>query len=681
MQAPDDTAAGPSQSVVAKPNDEYVSESESPAVNEDVSTASASDDCTETQVLDPPVCYVCHTPGPEYNSSNKFKGVPIVPVCSVECESVYLEAREVNLDAEPEPAEVKKETRKRTRRQAKKAKTGECSDEEDEEGDEEEQVDFSRCAACNRLNPQYMSTNLVKGVPSVPVCGVKCETKYLASKDKKPVAAAAASTPTKKVARRQSAAAAIEDEEGDEEEQVDFSRCAACNRLNPQYMSTNLVKGVPSVPVCGVKCETKYLASKDKKPVAAAAASTPTKKVARRQSAAAAIEDEEGDEEEQVDFSRCAACNRLNPQYMSTNLVKGVPSVPVCGVKCETKYLASKDKKPVAAAAASTPTKKVARRQSAAAAIEDEEGDEEEQVDFSRCAACNRLNPQYMSTNLVKGVPSVPVCGVKCETKYLASKGKAPLAVVLNLKKTQKHAVESGIADENDESAVVTEGDDEVEFVRCFMCSRVSPQYIPIDQVKKVPSVPVCSAVCEAKLLALKGKKAPAKSVTLSKQYDREATSAPVDDDPIAETDPSEPEHVVCYVCFMPDPEFDSSDRFPKKAPPVPVCSSVCEGVYLESRGLRKKVEKRKQDKIDGAEHSEDAMEEVKALDYKHCYMCSRANPAYVTTSELYASVPVCGAECETDYMKSKSNKKPRTEYSIESENENQVGIGPSHAL
>lgn len=100
----------------------------------------------------------------------------------------------------------------------------------------------------------------------------------------------------------------------------------------------------------------------------------------------------------------CFVCRIPNPEYMSTTQVKQAPSVPVCSVECETEYLERKGMRP--------------------------KGDRSyEMLDgVPECYVCSRANPEYMSTNKVKGAPSVAVCSVECEGKYLAMRKKAQAA-------------------------------------------------------------------------------------------------------------------------------------------------------------------------------------------------------------------------------------------------------------
>ncbi|TMW63384.1 hypothetical protein Poli38472_002325 [Pythium oligandrum] len=44
-------------------------------------------------------------------------------------------------------------------------------------------------------------------------------------------------------------------------------------------------------------------------------------------------------------------------------------------------------------------------------------------VESTYCHVCHAPNPEYLSTNTVKGAPSVPVCSLECESEYLKQKG------------------------------------------------------------------------------------------------------------------------------------------------------------------------------------------------------------------------------------------------------------------
>lgn len=99
--------------------------------------------------------------------------------------------------------------------------------------------------------------------------------------------------------------------------------CHICGMPNPDYMSTNTVKKAPSVPVCSTDCESKYLEQKGLRPSESKARTSVP----------------------EVDNSRCYVCHVPNPEYMSTNAVKWAPSVPVCGVDCESEFLKGYKKK------------------------------------------------------------------------------------------------------------------------------------------------------------------------------------------------------------------------------------------------------------------------------------------------------------------------------------------------
>lgn len=139
------------------------------ASNRDRSGDNKHDDANNP-TPDPTVCYMCHMPGPEYVSSDKIRKAPPVSVCSESCEERYLESKGV--------------------RPASKKKRKQQEDEDDEvedngDANDEEEVDYGHCYVCDRANPDYMSTDQMKNVPSVPVCGVDCEAVYLKSKNKK----------------------------------------------------------------------------------------------------------------------------------------------------------------------------------------------------------------------------------------------------------------------------------------------------------------------------------------------------------------------------------------------------------------------------------------------------------------------------------------------------------------
>ncbi|RLN87621.1 hypothetical protein BBJ28_00005251 [Nothophytophthora sp. Chile5] len=93
-------------------------------------------------------------------------------------------------------------------------------------------------------------------------------------------------------------------------------------------------------------------------------------------------------------LAECYICRMPNPEYMSTNTVKKAPPVPVCSMACETKYLEKKGMRP----------KGEARTQVA---------------DPMECYVCQTSNPEYMTTNAMKRIPSVPVCSKECESTYL----------------------------------------------------------------------------------------------------------------------------------------------------------------------------------------------------------------------------------------------------------------------
>lgn len=118
---------------------------------------------------DPSVCFMCHLPNPVWTSSDKVKKAPPVPVCSEGCEARYLESkglRPVKKDKKRRPSEDGNETN-------------------NEDTNSPEEMDMEHCFVCERPNPEYMSTNSMKNIPSVPVCGVECEAEHLKLKGKK----------------------------------------------------------------------------------------------------------------------------------------------------------------------------------------------------------------------------------------------------------------------------------------------------------------------------------------------------------------------------------------------------------------------------------------------------------------------------------------------------------------
>ena len=120
------------------------------------------------------------------------------------------------------------------------------------------------------------------------------------------------------------------------------------------------------------------------------------------------------EKKKKVDMAKCFTCKTPGPEYMSTNSVKSAPPVPVCSVDCETAYLESKGAMPT-----TSDTKKNGKK-----AKDDLHADAV--VDPTRCYVCTSANPEYMSTNAVKAAPSVPVCGLDCESAYLRMKGVKP---------------------------------------------------------------------------------------------------------------------------------------------------------------------------------------------------------------------------------------------------------------
>lgn len=135
--------------------------------------------------------------------------------------------------------------------------------------------------------------------------------------------------------------------------------CFVCRIPNPEYMSTTHVKQAPSVPVCSVECETEYLERKGMRP--------------------------KGDRSyEMLDGPpECYVCARSNPEFMSTNKVKGAPSVAVCGVDCEARYLAMCKKKAQATSADAAPSTPPPRGSSAGSRSKRAKRDEVEADTFS----------------------------------------------------------------------------------------------------------------------------------------------------------------------------------------------------------------------------------------------------------------------------------------------------------
>ncbi|KAL3668162.1 hypothetical protein V7S43_007025 [Phytophthora oleae] len=93
-------------------------------------------------------------------------------------------------------------------------------------------------------------------------------------------------------------------------------------------------------------------------------------------------------------------------------------------------------------------------------------------VSLSECFICHMPNPEYMSTNTAKKAPSVPVCSVGCEAKYLELKGMRPSS-------------DSRNADPN----------------HCFMCQSPNPAY---SVSSRGTVTPVCSKECEEAFLRRK---------------------------------------------------------------------------------------------------------------------------------------------------------------------------------
>lgn len=139
--------------------------------------------------------------------------------------------------------------------------------------------------------------------------------------------------------------------------------CYICHVANPEYMSTTSVKKAPSVPVCSIECETEYLDRKGLRP-----------------------KGERTYEMVGLGSSECFVCHKANPEYMTTNKVKVAPSVSVCSVECEGKYLQMK-KTQFSSGALSPQLHKVPRSSSSSSAIKKRgkrDGDEKEGDDAKR---------------------------------------------------------------------------------------------------------------------------------------------------------------------------------------------------------------------------------------------------------------------------------------------------------
>lgn len=139
------------------------------------------------------------------------------------------------------------------------------------------------------------------------------------------------------------------------------------------------------------------------------------------------------------DPSVCFMCYTPNPVWTSSDKVKKAPPVPVCSEECEAKYLESKGLRPV--------KKDKKRKQQEVEIVDVDDDDDDNEADTERCFVCERPNPEYMSTNSVKNIPSVPVCGVECEAEHLKRKGKkkAPVAVAKKPKAAESKAVSSAL--------------------------------------------------------------------------------------------------------------------------------------------------------------------------------------------------------------------------------------------
>lgn len=139
------------------------------------------------------VCFMCHTPNPQWTSSDKVKKAPPVPVCSPDCETRYLESKGLR--------PVRKDGSKK-RKQDDIVELLDDDDDDDEKMGGDDDVDYEHCFVCERPGPEYMSTTSVKSIPSVPVCGIECEAEHLKRKGKKKKAASATTTVTTNAAKR-----------------------------------------------------------------------------------------------------------------------------------------------------------------------------------------------------------------------------------------------------------------------------------------------------------------------------------------------------------------------------------------------------------------------------------------------------------------------------------------------
>lgn len=128
---------------------------------------------------EPSVCFVCHVPNPQWTSSDKVKSAPPVPVCSPECETRYLEGKGLQPKSATTPTPTSSSSKKRKQEDYYVV----LDEDDDMNGDDD--VDYEHCFVCDRPGPEYMSTNSVKNIPSVPVCGVECEAEHLKRKGKK----------------------------------------------------------------------------------------------------------------------------------------------------------------------------------------------------------------------------------------------------------------------------------------------------------------------------------------------------------------------------------------------------------------------------------------------------------------------------------------------------------------
>ncbi|KAI9922752.1 hypothetical protein PsorP6_002687 [Peronosclerospora sorghi] len=111
--------------------------------------------------------------------------------------------------------------------------------------------------------------------------------------------------------------------------------------------------------------------------------------------------------------------------------------------------------------------------------------------------------------------------------------------------------------------------------------------------------------------------------------------------DPLRSTDdaamPSSNTDIAeCFVCHMPNPDYMSTNTA-KKAPPVPVCSVICEAKYLEMKGMK-------------------PSSISKNVDLNHCFMCQASNPEY-SISTRGCVTPVCSKKCEEAFLRRRKKR------------------------